>query len=227
MTTGRRSLRHAHPTPKCTSASSGSSPRRSPVAGRADHWADDLYRGEVHSFESLVDRAYATRDAQNVARLLHPPRCVCTPAGARPGHFFETPGYGIDTAPSPGQQVIFDAFAAVAPRICAYPGADPQPGDRNVRVANPLKERPVNPVAGQEDRELADYSRRNSEGIAMVQNLMQNAGIPNPLGSFFGAHSGPENPLPSIPVGSEPVASQRGERREASDQKASLPPRSA
>ncbi len=33
-------------------------------------WADDLYRGEVYSFESLVDRAYATRDAQNVARLL-------------------------------------------------------------------------------------------------------------------------------------------------------------
>ena len=193
-----------------------------PSLAALSHWADDLYRGEVHSFESLVDRAYATRDAQNVARLLSTRPGVFARQLVRALDTFETPRYGIDTAPSPGQQVIFDAFAAVAPRVSApilVQIRNLVTLQRNA-LANPPKERPVNPVAGQEDRELADYSRRNSEGIAMVQNLMQNAGIPNPLGSFFGAHSGPENPLPSIPVGSEPAASQRGERREASDQKA-------
>lgn len=34
-------------------------------------WADDLYRGEVYSFESLVDRAYAT----GMRRTWH----VCSP----------------------------------------------------------------------------------------------------------------------------------------------------
>ena len=131
---------------------------------------------------------------------------------------FEAPRYGIDTAPSPGQQVIFDAFAAVAPRVSApilVQIRNLVTLQRNA-LANPPKERPANPVAVQEDRELADYARRNPEGVARVQNIMQNAGIPNPLGSFFGDNSGPENPLPSIPVGSESPASQREERRKGS-----------
>lgn len=134
---------------------------------------------------------------------------------------FEAPRYGIDTTPSPGQQVIFDAFAAVAPRVSApilVQIRNLVALQRNA-LANPPKERPANPVAVQEDRELADYARRNPEGVARVQNIMQNAGIPNPLGSFFGDNSGPENPLPSIPVGSESPASQREERRKASAQK--------
>ena len=185
-------------------------------------WADELYRGEVYSFESLVDRAYATRDAQNVARLLSTRPGVFARQLVRALDAFEVPRYGIDTAPSPGQQVIFDAFAAVAPRVAApilVQIRNLVTLQRNA-LANPPKERPANPVAVQEDRELADYARRNPEGVARVQNIMQNAGIPNPLGSFFGDNSGPENPMRSIPVGSEPAASQREERRAASTQKA-------
>lgn len=168
-------------------------------------WADDLYRGEVYSFESLVDRAYATRDAQNVARLLSTRPGVFARQLVRALDAFEAPRYGIDTTPSPGQQVIFDAFAAVAPRVSApilVQIRNLVALQRNA-LANPPKERPANP-----------------EGVARAQNLMQNAGIPNPLGSFFGDNSGPENPLPSIPVGSDPSTSQREERRAASTQKA-------
>ena len=83
-----------------------------------------------------------------------------------------------------------------------------------MRSRTRLKERPANPVAVQEDREMADYARRNPEGVARAQNLMQNAGIPNPLGSFFDRNAGLSNPHTSVP------ASQREERRAASAQKA-------
>ena len=179
-------------------------------------WADDLYRGEVYSFESLVDRAYATRDAQNVARLLSTRPGVFARQLVRALDAFEAPRYGIDTTLSPGQQVIFDAFAAVAPRVSApilVQIRNLVTLQRNA-LANPLKERPANPVAVQEDREMADYARRNPEGVARAQNLMQNAGIPNPLGSFFDRNAGLSNPHTSVP------ASQREERRAASAQKA-------
>ncbi|MBS6434668.1 MAG: hypothetical protein KH371_08775, partial [Rothia mucilaginosa] len=119
-------------------------------------WADDLYRGEVYSFESLVDRAYATKDAQNVARLLSTRPGVFARQLVRALDAFEAPRYGIDTAPSPGQQVIFDAFAAVAPRVSApilVQIRNLVTLQRNA-LANPPKERPANPVAAQEDREL-------------------------------------------------------------------------
>lgn len=164
-------------------------------------WADDLYRGEVYSFESLVDRAYATRDAQNVARLLSTRPGVFARQLVRALDAFEVPRYGIDTAPSPDQQIIFDAFAAVAPRVSApilVQIRNLVTLQRNA-LANPPKERPANPVAVQEDREMADYARRNPEGVARVQNLMQNAGIPNPLGSFFDRNAGLSNPHTSVP----------------------------
>ena len=110
-------------------------------------WADDLYRGEVYSFESLVDRAYATRDAQNVARLLSTRPGVFARQLVRALDAFEAPRYGIDTAPSPGQQVIFDAFAAVAPRVSApilVQIRNLVAMQRNA-LANPPKERPANP----------------------------------------------------------------------------------
>ena len=46
---------------------------------------------------------------------------------------------------------------------------------------------------------MADYARRTPEGVARVQNLMQNAGIPNPLGSFFDRNAGLSNPHTSVP----------------------------
>lgn len=180
-------------------------------------WADDLYRGEVYSFESLVDRAYATRDAQNVARLLSTRPGVFARQLVRALDAFEAPRYGIDTAPSPGQQVIFDAFAAVAPRVSApilVQIRNLVTLQRNA-LANPPKERPANPVAAQEDRELADYARRNPEGVARVQNLMQNAGIPNPLGSFFDRNAGLSNPHTSVPE-----SPRNTQRAAASTQKA-------
>ena len=160
-------------------------------------WADDLYRGEVYSFESLVDRAYATRDAQNVARLLSTRPGVFARQLVRALDAFEAPRYGIDTAPSPGQQVIFDAFAAVAPRVSApilVQIRNLVTLQRNA-LANPPKERPANP-----------------EGVARVQNLMQNAGIPNPLGSFFDRNAGLSNPhtsVPESPRNTQPTAPQR------------------
>lgn len=160
-------------------------------------WADDLYRGEVYSFESLVDRAYATRDAQNVARLLSTRPGVFARQLVRALDAFEAPRYGIDTAPSPGQQVIFDAFAAVAPRVSApilVQIRNLVTLQRNA-LANPPKERPANP-----------------EGVARVQNLMQNAGIPNPLGSFFDRNAGLSNPhtsVPESPRNTQPATPQR------------------
>ena len=160
-------------------------------------WADDLYRGEVYSFESLVDRAYATRDAQNVARLLSTRPGVFARQLVRALDAFEAPRYGIDTAPSPGQQVIFDAFAAVAPRVSApilVQIRNLVTLQRNA-LANPPKERPANP-----------------EGVARVQNLMQNAGIPNPLGSFFDRNAGLSNPhtsVPESPGNTQPATPQR------------------
>lgn len=160
-------------------------------------WADDLYRGEVYSFESLVDRAYATRDAQNVARLLSTRPGVFARQLVRALDVFEAPRYGIDTAPSPGQQVIFDAFAAVAPRVSApilVQIRNLVTLQRNA-LTNPPKERPANP-----------------EGVARVQNLMQNAGIPNPLGSFFDRNAGLSNPhtsVPESPRNTQPTAPQR------------------
>ena len=133
-------------------------------------WADDLYRGEVYSFESLVDRTYATKDAQNVARLLSTRPGVFARQLVRALSAFEAPRYGIDTAPSPGQQVIFDAFAAVAPRVSApilVQIRNLVTLQRNA-LANPPKERPANPVAAQEEQELADYARRNPEGVARL-----------------------------------------------------------
>ena len=180
-------------------------------------WADDLYRGEVYSFESLVDRAYATRDAQNVARLLSTRPGVFARQLVRALTAFEVPRYGIETAPSPGQQVIFDAFAAVAPRVSApilVQIRNLVTLQRNA-LANPPKERPANPVAVQEDRELADYARRNPEGVARVQNIMQNAGIPNPLGSFFDRNAGLSNPHTSVPE-----SPRNTQRASASAQKA-------
>lgn len=160
-------------------------------------WADDLYRGEVYSFESLVDRAYATRDAQNVARLLSTRPGVFARQLVRALDAFEAPRYGIDTAPSPGQQVIFDTFAAVAPRVSApilVQIRNLVTLQRNA-LTNPPKECPANP-----------------EGVARVQNLMQNAGIPNPLGSFFDRNAGLSNPhtsVPESPRNTQPTAPQR------------------
>ena len=58
-------------------------------------WADDLYRGEVYSFESLVDRAYATRDAQNVARLLSTRPGVFAPSWCAPWMLSKRPATAL------------------------------------------------------------------------------------------------------------------------------------
>ena len=146
-------------------------------------WADELYRGQLYSFESLVDRAYATGDARTVARLLSTRPGVFARQLVRALSAFEDPNQGDDTAPSPDQQVIFDAFAAVAPRVSAPILVQIRNlviQQRNA-LANPPKERPANPVAVQEEHKQAERFRRNPQVAEWLQPLTENAGVPSPL----------------------------------------------
>ncbi len=77
-----------------------------PSLTHLQRWADDLYRGRMRSFESEVDAAYRSKNAEQVVRLL----------SSRPGVFARQLSRAFRTFPDE-EQVIADGFARIAPRV--------------------------------------------------------------------------------------------------------------
>ena len=77
-----------------------------PSLTHLQRWADDLYRGRMRSFESEVDAAYRSKNAEQVVRLL----------SSRPGVFARQLSRAFRAFPDE-EQVIADGFARIAPRV--------------------------------------------------------------------------------------------------------------